>query len=118
MPSDAYWTEWWNNDLFTVAYWFGRIPDQALTVQSLSDAPFNTPRFKSARLDELVVKARGQDLEGRKESYGDIQKILIENVPRIIPAFQPWLYGVRKDLRGVKPHPLGWVLIQDGWFAD
>ena len=81
------------------------------------EADRNVPRFNSARLDELVLKARGQDLEGRKESYGEIQKILIDNVPRIIPAFQPGLYGVRKDVRGVSPHPLGWVHVQDPWIA-
>ena len=117
VPSDGFWGEYWNNDLFTVAYWVGRIPDQALTVQSLSDAAWNTPRFKSARLDELVLKARGQDLAGRKESYGEVQKILIDNVPRIIPAFQPWLYGVRNNVRGAPPHPLGWPFYQDAWFA-
>ena len=117
VPSDGFWSEWWNQDKFTVAYWVGRIPDQALTVQSHSDAAWNTPRFKSARLDELVLKARGQDLAGRKESYGEVQKILIDNVPRIIPAFQPWLYGVRNNVRGAEPHPLGWPLFQDAWFA-
>ena len=65
----------------------------------------------------MVIKARGQDLEGRKESYGEVQKILIDNVPRIIPAFQPWLYGVRNNVRGVAPHPLGWEILQDAWFA-
>ena len=115
--SDGFWSEYWNNDLFTVAYWVGRIPDQALTIQNHTDGDWNTPRFKSARIDELILKARGQDLEGQKESYGEVQKILIDNVPRIIPAFQPWMYGVRNNVRGADPHPLGWPLFQDAWFA-
>ena len=117
VPSDGYFSTYWNQDLFATASWFGRIPDLALTVQSLSDAAWNSPKFKSARLDELVLKARGQDLAGQKESYGEIQKILIDNVPRLIPAFQPQLYGVRNNVRGADPHPLGFPLFQDAWFA-
>ena len=117
VPTDGFWVDTWNRDKFTTAFWNGRIPDQALSIQSLSDADWNTPRFKSARLDELVLKARGQDLAGQKESYGEVQKILIDNVPRIVPAFQPWLYGVRNNVRGAEPHPLSWPLFQDAWFA-
>ena len=117
VPSDGFWVDTWNRDKFATAFWNGRIPDQALTIQSLSDAAWNTPRFKSARLDELVVKARGQDLAGQKASYGEVQNILIDNVPRIIPAFQPWLYGVRNNVRGATPHPLSFPIFQDAWFA-
>ena len=117
VTSDVFWGQYWNNDLFAVSFWYGGIPDKALTQQSLSDAPWNSPKFKSARLDELVVKARGQDLAGQKESYGEIQKILIDNVPRINPVFQPWLYGVRKNVRGAEPHPMGWPLFQEAWIA-
>ena len=117
VPPDGFYTDYWNNDLFTVVRWGGRVPDAALTVQSLSEANWNTPKFKSARLDELVVKARGQDLAGQKESYGEIQKILVDNVPRLVVAFQPWMYGVRNNVRGADPHPLGWPLFQDAWIA-
>ena len=123
-PSDGWWAEYWNQWVkgpghgnFTASYWYGRIPDQALTIQSMSDAKWNVPQFKSARLDELVVKARGQDAAGQKETYGEVQKILIDNVPRIIPVFQPWMYGARNNVRGTPPHPLGWPLIQYAWFA-
>ena len=121
VPSDGFWEDYWNQgpgvgNLATVR-WFGRLPDQALTIQSLSDAKWNSPQFKSARLDELVVKARGQDLAGQKESYAEVQQILIDNVPRIITTFTPWMYGVRNDVRGVAPHPLSWPIFQEGWFV-
>ena len=76
------------------------------------------PELRDAEFDALVVKARGQDFEGQKESYAEIQRILIEEVPVIKPAFLPVLYGVRNNLRGVAPHPMGWALLQDAWFAD
>lgn len=115
-PSEAYWTEHWNNGKLASVYWFGFMPDQALLRQIHSEAAFNCPRYSNPVVDELIEKARGQDLEGQKESYGEIQRILIEDVPRLIVVFQPWIYGVNKDLRGVAPHPRGFAIIQDAWF--
>ena len=88
-------------------YWFGFMPDQALLRQIHSEAAFNCPRYSNPVVDALIEKARGQDLEGQKESYGEIQRILIDDVPRLVVVFQPWIYGVNKDLRGVAPHPRG-----------
>ena len=115
-PSEAYWSEHWNNGKLASVYWFGFMPDQALARQIHSDAPFNCPRYFNPVVDELIEKARGQDLEGQKESYGEIQRILIDDVPRLIIVFQPWMYGVNKDLRGLAPHPRGFPIIQDAWF--
>ena len=115
---DGFWDVVWNNDLFTVVYWFGRIPDQALSIQTHSESAWNAPNYNNPVVDALIVKARGQDLEGRKETYGEIQRILIDDVPRIVPAFQPWLYGARNNVRGADPHPLGWPFFQDAWIDD
>ena len=115
-PSEAYWSEHWNQGKLASVYWFGFMPDQALARQIHSEAIFNCPRYSNPVVDELIEKARGQDLEGQKESYGEIQRILIDDVPRLIIVFQPWMYGVNKDLRGLAPHPRGFPIIQDAWF--
>ena len=115
VPPDAFFDSYWNVESFTVEYWFGRIPDQALTVQTHSASAWNAPRYNNPLVDELIEKARGQDVEGQNESYGEIQRILIDEVPRLVVAFQPWMYGARKDVRNINPHPLGWPLFQDGW---
>ena len=112
---DGFWDNVWNTEAFTVVYWYCRIPDQALMVQTHSDSSWNAPRYSNLRVDELIVKARAQDLEGQKESYGEIQRLMIDEVPQLVVAFQPWMYGVRTDVRGIEPHPLGWPYFQDGW---
>ena len=119
VSSDLYWDEYWMVKNFSMTRWFGRAnPDQALSIQYHSEAAWNAPRYKNKELDALMEKARGQDLEGQKESYAEIQRMLVDDVPRIIPAFTPWLYGARKDVRNADPHPLGWGLIQDAWLDD
>ena len=117
--AEGFMSEFWFTEPLTVTFWFGRPnPDQALSVQSISAAPWNASRFFSDRLDELVLKARGERLEDQKVSYAEIQKILIDNVPRIIVAYKPVLYGVGNDVRGVNPHPLGWAIFNEAWLDD
>ena len=118
VASDGFWDVHWLIDPITTVYWNGRLPDQALTIQTHSDSSWNAPNYVNPRLDELIEKARGQDIDGQKESYAEIQQILVDNVPRIVIAFQPWMYGARSNVRGVEPHPLSWPIFQDGWFAD
>ena len=117
-PSEGWFDNVWNNGLFTVVNWFGRSPDQALSVQIHSDSAWNATQYKNPVIDELIERARAQDLEGQRESYGEIQRMLIDDVPRISIAFTPWLYGARTDVRGVAPHPLGWPLVQDAWLDE
>ena len=117
--SDGFWDVVWMVEPFTIVYWYGRAnPDQALSIQNHSDSSWNAPRYVNPKLDELIEKARGQDLEGQKESYAEIQKILIDNVPRLTVGFQPWMYGARSNVRGIQPHPLAWPVLQDGWFDN
>ena len=87
-PSDGYWDVVWMVDPFTMVYWYGRAnPDQALSIQYHSESSWNAPRYFNDKLDELILLARTQDLEGQIETYGEIQCILVDDVPRIVPAF-------------------------------
>ena len=85
----------------------------------LSDAAWNESRYENATLDDLVVKARGQrELADRRATYGEIQRILIDDVPRIVAVFKPNLIGVRSNVRGIEVHPLNWPIFHaDGWIS-
>ena len=114
-PSDAYYDVVWLVEPFTVIFWRGRNADQSLSMQYHSSSSWNASFWDNPIVDGLIELARTQDFEGQKESYAEIQRILIEEVPRLVPAFQPWMYGASKDLRGVVPHPLGNRHIQEAW---
>ena len=117
--ADGFWTDVWNVEPFTVVYWYGRPnPDQAMSIQNMSGVEWNAPRHNNAVLDELLIRARGETLEDQIVTYAEVQRILVDEVPRIIPVFQPWLYGARANVRGVSPHPLGWPLVNDAWIDD
>jgi peptide/nickel transport system substrate-binding protein len=117
-PSDGFWDVVWMEETFTIDRWYGRNPDQALSLEYCVTCAWNAPHYYNQALDDLVVKARGQKLEDQKKTYEEIQRILIDDVPQIVVAFQPWLYGVRSNLRGADPHPLGWGIFQDAWLDD
>ncbi len=116
VPEDGFWSKIWLKEAFVTLYWNGRPPDQALSIVYMSDAKWNESKYFNPVVDELILKARGQaDLEDRRETYGEIQRILIDDVPRIVIAFQPILFGARSDVRGIEAHPLNWMLLNDAW---
>ena len=98
-PSDGYWGEVWSVEPFSVVWWFARPnPDQALSIQSCVRCPFNAPRYFNQHLDDLVAKARGQDLDDQQETWAAFQDIMIENIPHLVLAFMPQLNGARSNL--------------------
>ena len=83
-PSDGFWDSVWRQELFTVTWWRGRVnPDSALSIQIHSSSDFNAPRYNNQVLDTEIVRARGQSLEDQEWTYAEIQRILIDDVPRL-----------------------------------
>jgi peptide/nickel transport system substrate-binding protein len=119
VSSDLFWDSYWSVEPFTVTWWAGRPnPDLAMSIQY--QGSWNAPNFFNDEFDELIVRGRGETLEKQKVTYARIQEILIDEVPQLVVAFRPMLYGARKNVRGVVPHPLGpiAIILQDGWLDD
>jgi len=111
MPEAGYWSDVWMAKPFCCSYWGGRIPDEALSMQFLSTTAWNETGYVNLRVDELIVLARSQlELADRQETYGELQCILIDEVPKIIPVFIPILHGMRNNVMGLdaKPHGDPW----------
>jgi len=118
-PEDKYWASVWMTEPFTTVGWNGRNPDQAFSIVYKSDADWNEAFWVNPRADELIVQARGQaNLEERKATYGELQALVVQEVPRIIPVFSPVFFGVRDNVRGVQAHPSRWLLLHKAWLDD
>ena len=115
VSEDLFWTAVWMAEPFATVFWNGRPPDQILSICYASDANWNESNYSNPTVDQLIVQARGQSLEERKVTYGEIQRILVDEVPRTVVAFQPILFGVRTDVRGVQSHPMSWLILNDAW---
>ena len=118
VPEDSYWSDTWLTEPFTTVNWAGRNPDQAISIVYKSDAAWNEAYYLNDALDALIIKARGQDLEGRRESYRQIHEMLLDDVPRIIPVFKPILVALRDKVRGVVAHPSEWLILHEAWLAS
>ena len=117
-PADNYWEVVWNTVPFSVVYWSGELVDQLMELQYHSDSVWNAMNYSNPTYDALLVEARGQDLEGQKETYAEMQRILIDDVPKLTVAFQPMIYGSRNNVRDMVPHPYGWPILSDVWLDD
>ena len=116
---DRFWDEVWGVKPFTVVYWWGEpTPDSALSLQYHTESSWNAPNYYNDTLDALLVQARGESFEDAQVSYAEIQRILIDDVPRMVVGFQPLLYGARTNVRGALPHPLNWAIFNDAWLDD
>jgi peptide/nickel transport system substrate-binding protein len=119
MPEAGYWSEVWMAKPFVCSYWGGRIPDEAFSIQFLSTAAWNETGYVNPRVDELIILARSQvELADRQESYGEIQCILIDEVPKIVPVFMPILHGMRLNVMGLEAKPHGDPWVRYIWLDD
>ncbi len=119
MPEATYWDEVWLVKPCFTSYWAGRTPDAALSISVLSASSWQESHYVNPRVDELIVLARGQvKLEDRQETYGELQEILIDEVPRIIPVFQLVINGMHKNVMGLDSEPAAWFWCRYAWLDD
>ncbi|MFC2010395.1 ABC transporter substrate-binding protein [Chloroflexota bacterium] len=119
MPEAGYWSEVWMAKPFVCSYWGGRIPDEAFSIQYLSTAAWNETSYVNPRVDELIILARTQrELADRQETYGELQEILIDEVPKIVPVFMPILHGMRNNVMGLEAKPHGDPWCRYIWLDD
>src|SRR5262249_9817884 len=106
-PDDGYWSEVWMKRPWTASFWAGR-PSAGMMFSSVyaSTAPWNETHWKNENFDQKLIEARSMsEPSKRKEIYFDLQKMIHETCPTIIPAFASWIDGARKEVRGFVPNP-------------
>lgn len=75
--------------------------------------------YKNPKVDELAVKAQGeQDENKRKEMYYDIQKIVSEDAPIVFLYFTPSTYVTQKEVQNFQVTPLGSYRLEDVWLKQ
>ena len=104
VSEDGYWSDVWLVKPFTTVWWGGRPPHEALSIIYMSGAKWNESKYSNPEVDRLILEgASAAGTEARKQAYGELQCLLIDEVPRIIPVFQPGVLGLRKDVRELEP---------------
>ena len=116
-PADAFWSDVWMVEDNVVFYWSGLAPnpDQLLTYMYHVDSPWNAWHYDNDTINGLIERARAETLEQQKVTYGELQRIIIDDAPGLVIAFRPELFGVRANVRDVDPHPLVYRSFKNSW---
>ena len=111
-PQDGYWSNVWNTKPWCACYWGSRpVEDMILSIQYLSDAPWNDSVSKDARVDELIIAARAElDEKKRAEQYSEVQRIVSSTFGNIVWAFGQDVAAVNKKI--------GYASLGGGWEMD
>ena len=117
-PSDSFWSEVFMQEPFVVIYWSPRPSmDVMLTQVFHSESAYNAMRYSNDTLDELIARARGETLEQQKVTYGEIQRILVDDVPGLIIANPPLIYGARNNVQDAGPTPVRARTLKNAWLS-
>ena len=113
MPAAVIWGEFWqqskfNSVLVSVNFMLGSDPDVTPrfgsgAIPAKGGRGFNTYQYQSPEADRLLAEGAKQfDLAQRKATYGDLQK-LIRNDLAMLPLFQGFIAeGVKDGLQGFR----------------
>ena len=116
IPETGYWSDVWMQVPFSTVWWGGRPPYEAFSVVYPTGAAWGESFYSNPELDSLLDTALGQgNLEDQKETFGRLQCIVVDEVPRIIPVFRPVMLGVRKDVRNLVPMPDFTLQLRETW---
>lgn len=103
-PEDGYWSEVWLKRPFGTVWWGGRPPYEAHATVYKSGGDWNEAHYNNPKMDSLLKEAESAgELEDQKRIFGEIQCLLVDEVPRIIPVFRPVALGIRNDVKGAAP---------------
>ncbi|MGE3150303.1 MAG: ABC transporter substrate-binding protein, partial [Pseudorhodoplanes sp.] len=110
-PVDGFWANVWRKVPFCTSYTLSRSTEDAIF--SLRDAN-NESHWKDERWLKLLNEARGElDAKKRTEMYGEMQKMLVDNCPLIVPI---WMNNVSASAKNVRASEQNSVAIElDAW---
>ncbi|RWF59143.1 MAG: ABC transporter substrate-binding protein [Mesorhizobium sp.] len=106
-PDDGYWSDVWMKKPWVASFWAGR-PSASMMFASVyaSGAPWNETHWKNDSFDSKLAESRSfADPAKRREVYFELQQMIHDECPTIIPAFASWIDAARKGVKGFVPNP-------------
>ncbi|MCY4145047.1 MAG: ABC transporter substrate-binding protein [Chloroflexi bacterium] len=106
---NSYWVEDWLEVDLGVTTWGARpVAQLYLDLAYHSDAVWNETHYSNARVDELIELARTSlDNDARAAAYKEIQQILLDEGPVVVPYFFAQFMVLAGHVSGVELHPFG-----------
>ena len=99
---------WKKGDFYVGFYNMQPTEDALFKLLLTSDAAWNETRWNNAKFDELVEAARTTtDTGKRAELYAEVQALMREELPILVPVFFDLLAAHRDYVQGYNLHPRG-----------
>jgi peptide/nickel transport system substrate-binding protein len=103
-PADGYWTDTWMKKPFCMSVWLTRPIDQTFSLIYKSGASWNESYWSNEKFDKLLAEGKSAlDFGKRKEIYGEMQAILNNEGPSVIPVFADFLDARSSRVQGFEP---------------
>ena len=96
-------SDWLDAPLGITDYGHRGVPNLFLNAPLVSGGPWNAAHFANPQYDKLVAQFVGAlDLGTQKKIAGEIERLLLDETPMIVPYFFDQLVATRKTLTGVR----------------
>jgi peptide/nickel transport system substrate-binding protein len=120
VPSSTYFDTAWLETPLNITNWGGRAtPSQYLTSAYVTGSVWNASHWSHPEFDELVGQLDAElDLEIRKDIALQIQEIMHEEVPAIIPFFIVSVSFVRSIVQNYEADRIGFRDLRRTWLTD
>jgi peptide/nickel transport system substrate-binding protein len=97
--------------------WFGRPTiDETLTPYVFTKSTWNYTEYSNPKVDALLNDARSAvQVDRRKKLYDEVQRILWEDGPELVPYFRNYVSAARKNVKNYKLIPVQYVDLREVW---
>ena len=85
-PNDSYWDNVWLKKPWSLCYWGGRpVADMFLSISLAADAAWNDTNWKNPRFNELLVAARAETDEAKRQAmYAECQQLVHDDGGQVV----------------------------------
>jgi peptide/nickel transport system substrate-binding protein len=109
-------SDWLDGIMSLVDYGDRGVPNVFLQSALTSDGPWNAARFKNSQYDSLVKQfVAAVDLQTQQKLAGQIQTLLLNETPIVIPYFIDGLTATTTSVHGVNPTSLSAIFLKDAY---
>jgi peptide/nickel transport system substrate-binding protein len=116
MPASMYWDQWTEVDLGITSWTHRPLATMVLALAYRCGVEWNETHWCNAKFDELLAKAEGTlAMEDRRKIMCEIQTLMQEEGPIIIPRWGAFLWGHRPSVRGFRAAPSDFIILDDVW---
>jgi len=111
-------SDWLDSPMGITDYGHRGVPNVTLAAPYLSHGAWNAAHFKNPDYDRLVASyIAAIDLSTQRGIAGQIQRLLLDETPVIIPYFYDYIAATGPSVRGVAVSAMTQVFLQDASFG-